>query len=285
MQRKVFEPRKVIANFTDVYDFTTNRPVTNFSFYQNQNPTVFALLGLNGFYEFRTPKTFVATEGYCDYTTPTNALPFRTTTSILNTPYFVNSIQNGVQNIRTSDPYPFVQSAYLFLNSLPLASLRERYKSLSNDITTDLDYIASCFNKFGAIHKLPYAWILKYGSVWHRYKKYKESNTDILDSAWKNFDYTTNYSPILSSVTQTYDFKINNAPTTITLQQENSTDVKMQIGFYPKEKLNDALLRMYNLFKEKKIKDKPQFYSIYWIKKMGLTKSIKESNNKKVFNA
>ena len=54
---------------------------------------------------------------------------------------------------------------------------------------------------------------------------------------------------------------------------------------YPKEKLNDALLRMYNLFKEKKIKDKPQFYSIYWIKKMGLTKSIKESNNKKVFNA
>ena len=231
---KVFEPRKVIANFTDVYDFTTNRPVTNFSFYQNQNPTVFALLGLNGFYETRTPKTFVATEGYCDYTTPTNALPFRTTTSILNTPYFVNSIQNGVQNIRTSDPYPFVQSAYLFLNSLPLASLRERYKTLSNDITTDLDYISSCFNKFGAIHKLPYAWILKYGSVWHRYKKYKESNTDILDSAWKNFDYRTNYSPILSSITQTYDFKINDTPTTITLQEEDSTNVKMQIGFYPK---------------------------------------------------
>jgi len=64
----------------------------------------------------------------------------------------------------------------------------------------------------------------------------------------------------------------------------DSTKLK-KIGFYPKEKLNDALLRMYNLFKEKKIKDKPQFYSIYWIKKMGLTKSIKESNNKKVFNA
>lgn len=235
---KVFEPRKIISNFTDVYNFTENRPVTNFSFYQNQNPSAIALLGLNGFYEGRVPKNFVATEGFCDFTTPTNSLPFRTTTSILNTPYFVNSIQNGVQNIRTSDPYPFVQSAYLFLNSLPLASLRERYKTNTGEFVDELDYIASCFKKFGAIHKLPYAWILKYGSVWHRYKKYKESNTDILSTAWKNFDYQTNYSPVLSSITQTYEFKNNGVDTSITLQQETSSNVNMQIGFYPKT-IND----------------------------------------------
>ena len=238
---KIFEPRKIISNFNDVYDFTTNRPVTNFSFYENQNPSLIALqetllnpYGLKDFYLGRVPKNFIATEGYCDSTTPTNVLPFKTTTSMLNTPYFVNSILNGVQNTRTSDPYPYVQSAYLFLNSLPLASLRERYKTNTGTFIDELDYISSCFKKFGAIHKLPYAWILKYGSVWHRYKKYKESNVDILSTAWTNFDYTTNYSPILSSNTQTYQFDYNGIPTSITLQEETSTTANMNVGFYPK---------------------------------------------------
>jgi hypothetical protein len=83
-----------------------------------------------------------------------------------------------------------------------LATLRERYKTNTGTFVDELDYISSCLKKFGAIHKLPYAWILKYGSIWHRYKKHKESNVDILTTAWTNFDYTTNYSPILSSNTQ-----------------------------------------------------------------------------------
>jgi hypothetical protein len=238
---KIFEPRKIISNFNDVYDFTTNRPVTNFSFYQNQNPSLIASqetslnpYGLEDFYLNRVPKDFVATEGYCDSTTPTNVLPFKTTTSMLNTPYFVNSVMNGVQNNRTSDPYPYIQSAYLFLNSLPLATLRERYKTNTGTFVDELDYISSCLKKFGAIHKLPYAWILKYGSIWHRYKKYKESNVDILTSAWTNFDYKTNYSPILSSITQTYQFNYNETPISITLQQETTTTANMNVGFYPK---------------------------------------------------
>jgi hypothetical protein len=28
----IFEPRKIIANFTDIYNYTLNRPVTNFSY-------------------------------------------------------------------------------------------------------------------------------------------------------------------------------------------------------------------------------------------------------------
>ena len=238
---KIFEPRKIISNFNDVYDFTTNRPVTNFSFYQTQNPSLVALqfnllnpYGFVDFYKSREPNDFIATEGYCEFTTPTNQLPFKTTTSILNTPYFVNSIMNGVQNTRTSDPYPYVQSAYLFLNSLPLATLRERYKTNTGTFVDELDYISSCLKKFGAIHKLPYAWILKYGSIWHRYKKYKESNVDILSTAWTNFDYTTNYSPILSSNTQNYQFNYNNTPVSITLQEETPITANMNIGFYPK---------------------------------------------------
>jgi len=243
---KIFEQRKAISNFTDIFDFSTNRPVTNFSYINYQNPTFELLdiesnqIGLKTFYEERKPTSFTTTEGYVYGTSPTSNMPYQTTTSLLNTPYFINAIQNGVYNNRRKSKYPYIQAAYIFLNSLPVASLREKYKSYN--VSDDLDYIASCFNKFGAVHKLPYAWILKMGSVWHRYKKYKESGIDILSSAWSNFDYLTNYSPILSSTTQQYDFnykQVNNSkivetPESIVLQSINPNDIKINTGFYPK---------------------------------------------------
>ena len=257
----IFEPRKIIANFTDVYNYTTNRPVTNFSYLLNQNPSVTAslsgvfssgIVGLTPFYASRVPKNFIATEGYVNGTTPTNAFGPTTTTSILNTPYFINAIQNGVYNSRISgNTYPYVQAAYLFLNSLPLATLREKYKSISNNEVTDLDYISSVFKKFGAIHKLPYAWILKYGSIWHRYKRFKESNVDILQTAWNNFNYGGNFNPITSSTTKTYSFKYSNSDKNITLQTETDTDVNLQVGFYPKL-INDfnVFYNGYDLYKD-----------------------------------
>lgn len=239
---KVFEPRKIISNFSDTFDFTTNRPVTNFSYLNNTNPmtTVSGYtsnqLGLSLFYVTRTPDNFVPTEGPCTYTIPAPQLPKTTTTSILNTPFFINSILNGVYNNRRNDPYPYVQAAYLFLNSLPIATLRETYKTKTNTVTTELDYIASCFKKFGAIHKLPYAWILKLGSNWHRYKRFKENGVDVIKSAWSEFNYLGNYSPILSSETQTYSFKYGkeNEEISITLQTETSDQINMNVGFYPK---------------------------------------------------
>jgi len=256
----IFEPRKVIANFNDVYNYTFNRPVTNFGYIVNPNPTIVALtvgipslgiVGLNAFYGTRTPDNFVATEGYVNGTTPTGAFGPRSTTSMLNTPYFVNAIQNGVYNSRISgNTYPYVQAAYLFLNSLPLATLREKYKTFSNNTTTDLDYISSTLKKFGAIHKLPYAWILKYGSIWHRYKRYKEANIDILQSAWNNFNYAGNFYPITSATTQTYSLKYRDNNFKITLQTEDTTSVNMQVGFYPKL-INDfnVFFNGYDLYK------------------------------------
>jgi len=249
---KIFEPRKIIANFEDVNNYKTNRPVTNFSYLKFSNPTLSAIAsgvysgaipGLSAFYTTRTPNDFIATEGYCNYTTPTGFLGPITTTSMLNTPYFVNAIQNGVANSKINDPYPYVQAAYLFLNSLPLASLREKYKSITDGSTlTDLDYIASCFKKFGAIHKIPYAWMIKYGSVWHRYKKYKDTGVDILTDVWKNFDYTVNYDPITNTTTKPYTFKYGGVDRPVVLQSETTDKVNMQIGFYPK------LINDFNLF-------------------------------------
>ena len=53
-------------------------------------------------------------------------------------------------------------------------SLKEKYKAYENGVTTDLDYIFASLKKYAAVHKVPYAWILKLGSVWHRYKKFIE---------------------------------------------------------------------------------------------------------------
>lgn len=226
---KVYGFRNVISNFTDVYNFTENRPVTNFSFYTPKS-IPYVNNDTNIFYFGRTPITFIVTEGYYRSLNPITNSEITKTTSILNTPYFVNSIMNGVYNNRRKDKYPYVQAAYLFLNSLPLASLRERYKSFTNKVETELDYISSVFKKFGAIHKMPYAWVLKYGSIWHRYKKYVEENVDILDTAWSDFDYVTNYSPIEKTSEQVYTVNGNR----IVLQTQTEGVTNLQVGFYPK---------------------------------------------------
>ena len=60
---KVFEPRKIISNFSDVNDYKTNRPVTNLSYLLKQNPSIVAAVsgiysgaipGLASFYTTRT---------------------------------------------------------------------------------------------------------------------------------------------------------------------------------------------------------------------------------------
>jgi len=239
----VFEPRNVVSNFTDIYNTTTNRPVTNFSYTLNINPITDATtLGLSEFYRGRkitsenSDTLLVPTEGYVNYVSPINSFPTQTTTTILNTPYFINAIQNGVSNWRRNDKYPYIQAAYLFINSLPLANLKERYKT--KGVATELDYIASCFKKFGAIHKMPYAWVLKLGSIWYRYKTYKQSNVDILDTVWTDYNFRTNFDPITSATTKTYNFEFNGIKESITLQDDTKGFINIQTGFYPKT-IND----------------------------------------------
>lgn len=239
----IFESRKIIANFNDIKNFKFNRPVTSFSYLTSQNPTeIAASLGsdkgsipkLQEFYNTRIVKNYIATEGYVSNVTPTGYLS-PSTTSLMNTPYFINAIQNGIDNYKAKESYPYTQAGYLFINSLPLATLREKYKSFSDDgVTSELNYISSCFKKFGAVHKIPYAWIIKYGSIWYRYKKYKQNGFDMLESAWKNFNFSKNFNPITSAVTTQYSFKYNGSDENVILQSETPTDVSMQVGFYPK---------------------------------------------------
>lgn len=229
---KIYEPKNLITNFTDLNDKVSIRPVTTFSYLEVTTPNPAG--EIESFYLGRSASELLPTEGFVEGGSP-NVL--NSTTSMLNTPYFINAIQYGVENQKNSVNAPYKQAAFLFLNSLPLATVRERYKTL--DGANPLDYIFSSMKKLGAVHKLPYVWILKYGSIWHRYKEFITTGQDILGPVWTNFDYIDNYDPISGNTGTSYTL---NGVGTITLQEQefdgNSMYDEMQIGFYPKT-IND----------------------------------------------
>jgi hypothetical protein len=254
---KVYQPKNIISNFTDLNDHTNNRPVTNFSYKEPTNPISEPFLSSNdykSFYSLRKPVNFVTTEGYCDFKYENGDETPQLTTSMLNTPYFVNSILKGVDNFTNGDIYPYKESAYLFLNSLPLITLRERYKTdepsivgptINNSVTStldSLDYMFASLKKFGAIHKLPYAWILKIGSVWHRYKFFKENGVDILSSVWRDFDYVNNFDPVTNNINKEYNVTVNGQPEKIRLDFGTTSSATVQSGFYPN------LINKFNIF-------------------------------------
>ena len=228
---------KTITNFSKDDTTSTKRPITNF----NYTTSIFSQTintDLKEFYKNRKIEEQFITEGNLNYSGYTGYLNAEQTTSMLNTPFFINAIQNGVFNFRykTNDLSPYKSAAYYFINSLPLATLREKYKS--QDSSTELDYIISTLKKFGGVHKLPYAWILKYGSIWHRYKTWNRKGVDILNESWKDFNYLDNYNPVNSATTKTYTLNINNTEKNIVLQQNltagTATTTYMNVGFYPK---------------------------------------------------
>jgi hypothetical protein len=260
----VYNPNnKVISNFTESQGSDEKKPITNFVYKNIVEPKVDKNTDLRNFYASRTYENQLPTEGDIKYLNYSGLVSNYQTTSIFNTPYFINSIQEGVEKFRNKEQYPYVSSAYLFLNSLPLSTLREKYKSYStsngNPSVNELDYIYAGINKFAAVHKTPYPWVLKFGSIWHRYKKRVENGIDILDNCWKNFDYKNNFDPVSGDTNRKYIVTIPGqlSATTIVLedkftaQTQNgvSTTTVINTGFYPKL-INDfnIFYQGYNLF-------------------------------------
>jgi hypothetical protein len=236
-----FSDKKVITNFTDVKSTTDRKPFNYFNWQENsilQNTAngddlsnITTGTNLKQFFDERVDNTKkVVLEGSVYYSNYTNNVTATQTTSILNTPYFVNSFTQGVQNFKQNESHPFKAAAYLFLNSLPLATTLERYITKKENSNEFLNYIASTMTKFSGIHKLPFAWVLKYGSIWNRYKTYIETGVDFLDECWKDIDYTGLYDPIGSATTKTY----SSSTVTYTMVTQQPTINNFQVGFYPK---------------------------------------------------
>jgi hypothetical protein len=129
---------------------------------------------------------------------------------------------------------PYVSAAYLFINSLPLSTLKEKYTELVNGVDIlDLYYLFACFKKNSALHKLPYAWVLKIGSIWNRYKVWKEKNFDYLEEIWKDFDYMKNFDPENKNVLNyVYDVIDNGAKIIKTSILNIDTKKRNDSGYY-----------------------------------------------------
>jgi hypothetical protein len=237
------DSKKILSNFSEGFLPTQVRPITNFNYLENNVPTGYKN-NLSGFYNFRTPNQQLPTEGNLNYLNYSGGVSPNQTVSILNTPYFINSIQEGVGKLKNNEEYPFISSAYLFINSLPLATLREKYSTYSDGSQIRLDYIFASFKKFGTINKLPYSWILKIGSEWHRYKKFVDTGIDILDPIWTDFNEDNNYDPITGQKTTQYNLNINGQPYEMVLQKTTTTlgidSTIINTGFYPKV-INDFI--------------------------------------------
>jgi hypothetical protein len=256
---------KTITNFDypDIISPPENepRPFSGYNFKKLTLPTKLRsepelnISQLKDFYDNRLYKynTQLPTEGELIYLLSPGFLPRQQTISILNTPFFTNSIQEGIEKFRNFEQNPYVVPAYLFINSLPIATLRERFTLYSpqspdptqqtTDDTEYLDYVFATLKKYGAIHKLPFPWILKIGSIWHRYKKWAQTGEDILETSWNRFNYLDNFDPPASSLTKTYSLVINqNQNVDITLNKitpvGSQNYQQMNTGFYPKT-IND----------------------------------------------
>ena len=225
------------------YQTGLNLPLVNFNIKNNIIDT--ESLNLNTFYTNREVKDYVFTEG--KITCTNSQLTQSQTTSILNTPYFINAIQEGIDNERSGSDHPYISASYLFLNSLPLITTKERYIYNFYDENADVKtgFISTTLKKYSGVHSLPLPWIAKLGSIWYRYKNWKENGVDILSNVWSNFDYANNYDPVNGQVNTPYIIQNN----TIVLQQDEPSSQGFTLGFYPKL-INDFyyLVNGVNLF-------------------------------------
>jgi len=236
------ETKKFITNYQTDLSQNQNRPFTSGDFLSVQFPELTNSNGqiknLNTFYVERDK--YFPTEGPLKYTNKTGRLIADQTTSMMNTPMFINALNQAIDlDISGGSLHPYVAPAYLFLNSLPLITLREKYKDIDSNLNVELDFMFSTLTKFAGVHKLPYAWILKFGSIWHRYKTYIETQVDILDPVWNNVNYFDLYDPTTQNLTKTYNFTNQKGSQISIVGQQNTTNggqtlSSMNIGFYPK---------------------------------------------------
>jgi len=117
---------------------------------------------------------------------------------ILNTPYFHKQLY---RDFTRTNPYSkYVGSAYLLINSLPFLELTDNIRFSTEDSKENLNEstllppikISSLFREISSTQFVPYHLIVKWGSIYHRYKKKILEGVDILDGFLDSNGLTTN---------------------------------------------------------------------------------------------
>jgi hypothetical protein len=115
-------------------------------------------------------------------------------TNILNTPYFHKQLYNDFT--KTTSFGKYVGSAYLLVNSLPYLDLKDQITFESNGTKLPPIRMSSIFREIGGTHFIPYHLIVKWGSIYHRYKRKILDGVDILNGfTTSNTDTTTTNIP------------------------------------------------------------------------------------------
>lgn len=119
---------------------------------------------------------------------------------ILNTPYFHKSLFEDF--FRTNSFGKYKKSAYLLLNSLPYHDLDRQIEFTKGNKVT----LSNLFKEVGSTHFIPYHLMLKWGSIYHRYKTMILDGVDILDGVTTPIDgglfFDTNQNLTFSGITR-----------------------------------------------------------------------------------
>ena len=115
------------------------------------------------------------------------------TTSMMNTPWFANAILNGVQLEKAQDNEPYVQAAFLFLNSLPISSTLEKTITEFENNHTYGAYVGPLIKQLASHHTLPYSFILKLGALWWRYQTEIVTGLDPIKDILNNLGAGTSF--------------------------------------------------------------------------------------------
>lgn len=155
--------------------------------------------------------------------------------NILNTPYFHKQLY---QDFRKTNPYSkYVGSAYLLINSLPFVELTDKIKFTKTDstdpatiktfsiLTAGVEYfepirVSSLFREMSATHFIPYHLIVKWGSLYHRYKRKILDGVDILDGFLDSNGVTTNIDANLFFNSGRTEFEFSMFPNGILIEDE-----------------------------------------------------------------
>jgi hypothetical protein len=95
--------------------------------------------------------------------------------SVINTPYFHRALFEDFHNTNSSGKYK--SSAYLLLNSLPYHDLDMEIELVEGKKTR----MSNIFKEISSTHFIPYHLMVKWGSIYHRYKTYILDGVDILN--------------------------------------------------------------------------------------------------------
>lgn len=181
---------------------------------------------LNGFIcSPNSPKSWVKND-YTQNIFDQKLLIDNSSVNILNTPYFHKQLYSDFNNGLSYGKY--VGSAYLLLNSLPFNDLEDEINFNNSGSSINM---ATLFKEIGATHMIPYHLIVKWGSIYHRYKKYILEGVDILDGFLTTGNTTT-------TVDGNLFFNNYQTGTTFTTYSINGTNVEYSgstpdIGIHP----------------------------------------------------